>query len=244
LAYRPFSMRYGKMREERLWPGGPVLETHPGVFPLGTDAVLLAEFCAAPEHGRVCDLGSGTGFLLVRLLWENPGLTGTAAEIDYAAAENTRKNLLRNGLSERGDVFGGDLRQMPGDGEYDFAVSNPPYFPKESSGGSMARKETHLSLDELCAAAYRLLKPGGRFCVVHRLERLPLLLGTMYLKKLFPSRLRYVRHRQGKPVKLVLLEGVKDTKTEMLRLPDLILCHLDGTYTAETRRIYRMEEEI
>ena len=89
-----------------------------------------------------------------------------------------------------------------------------------------------------------LLKPGGRFCIVHRLERLPLLLGTMYLKKLFPSRLRYVRHRQGRPVKLVLLEGVKDCETEMLRLPDLILCHLDGTYTQETKRIYRMEETI
>ncbi|MBQ4321383.1 MAG: methyltransferase [Oscillospiraceae bacterium] len=239
MAYRPF---FCNMREERLWSGGPVLETHDGVFPLGTDSVLLADFCNAPKNGRVCDLGSGTGFLLLRLLWENPGLTGTAAEIEPAAAENSRVNLLRNGLSARGTVFAGDLRMLPGTEEYDLAVSNPPYFSKESPGRSPARKEMYLSVDELCASAYRLLKPGGRFCIVHRLERLPLLLGTMYLKKLFPSRLRYVRHRQGKPVKLVLLEGVKDCETEMLRLPDLIMCHLDGTYTQETKRIYRMEE--
>ena len=221
-----------------------MLETHDGVFPLGTDSVLLAGFCDAPKKGRVCDLGSGTGFLLVRLLWENPGLTGMAAEIDPAAAVNSRINLLRNGLSARGTVFEGDLRMLPGTEEFDLAVSNPPYFSKENPGSNPARKEMYLSVDELCTSAYRLLKPGGRFCVVHRLERLPLLLGTMYLKKLFPSRLRYVRHRQGKPVKFVLLEGVKDRETEMLQLPDLIMCHLDGTYTAETKRIYRMEETI
>ncbi len=238
MAYRPF---FCEMREERLWSDGPVLETHDGVFPLGTDSVLLADFCNAPKNGRICDLGSGTGFLLVRLLWENPGLRGTAAEIEPAAAENSRVNLLRNGLSPRGAVFAGDLRMLPGTEEYDLAVSNPPYFPKGSPGGSAARKETCLTFGELCLAAKGLLKPGGRLCVVHRPERAEALCGIMCANGLAPTRIRFVRERAEKAPNLVLLEGTKGGK-ECVTEPELILRGADGSYTQETRRIYRMEE--
>ena len=232
---------YG-MREEVLWPGGPVLETHPGVFPLGTDAVLLADFCNAPKEGCVCDLGSGTGFLLVRLLWENPGLFGMAAEIDAAAAENTRVNLRRNGLSGRGCVCEEDLRQMGEQGEFDLAVANPPYFPKESPGKNPARKETYLTFRELCETAFRMLKPQGRFCFVHRPERLAELCRTLEETGFTLSHRCTVRDRADKAPCLVLVEAVRDGKEKDCRCSELILRDENGGYTREYQRIYRMEE--
>ena len=46
------------MTEELLWPGGPVVRQAAGVFPLGTDSILLAHFAAPGPRDRVLDLGT------------------------------------------------------------------------------------------------------------------------------------------------------------------------------------------
>ncbi len=245
MAYRPFSMSLD-MKELQLWPGGPVLEQHDGVFPLGTDSVLLADFCHAPQRGSFCDIGSGTGFLSLRLLWERPELSGTAVEVSDAAAENTRQNLLRNGVADRCTVLQGDIREkslFPQGNLFDLIVSNPPYFPAESLGSSAARQERTLTFPALCAVAHRLLRFGGRFCVVHRTERLCELLSAMSAAGLEPKRLRFVQARVDTAPGVVLLEGRKGAAPGMLTEPVLLLRQPDGRDTEEYRRIYKLEAE-
>ena len=53
------------MRMERLGPF--LLRQPPGVFPLGEDALRLAAFATARRGWRVCDLGTGSGCLLLLL---------------------------------------------------------------------------------------------------------------------------------------------------------------------------------
>ena len=89
-------------------------------------------------------------------------------------------------------------------------VSNPPYFPPGSGrGDDPARMELHGGLEELCAAAGRLLKNGGRFALCHRPERLCDVLCTLRAHGLEPKRLKLVAHSPAHPPALLLVEAVK-----------------------------------
>ena len=152
---------------------GPYTLSWPeGVFPLGGDALALGEFATVRPRWRVCDLGTGSGALLLLLARRAEGLSLTGVERDPLAARTARDNLAANGLP--GELVLGDWREAPlPAGVFDLVVSNPPYFPPGSGrGNDPARMELHGGLEELCAAAGRLLKNGGRFALCHRPERL------------------------------------------------------------------------
>ena len=194
-------------KTERLGPY--TLSWKEGVFPLGGDALALGAFSTVKPGWRVCDLGAGSGALLLLLARRAEGLTLTGVDIDPLAAQTARENLEANGLA--GEIICGDLRAVPlPAGGFDLAVSNPPYFPLGSgTSGGPARSEECCSLEELCTAAGRLVKNGGRFALCHRPERLTDVLCTLRAHHLEPKRLKLVSHGPGHPPSLLLVEAVK-----------------------------------
>lgn len=192
--------------------GSYTLSWEDGVFPLGGDALALGAFSTVKPGWRVCDLGTGSGVLLLLLARRAEGLALTGIDIDPLSARIARENLESNGLP--GEILTGDLRREPlPAGGFDLVVSNPPYFPVGSGkSGGPARSEECCSLDELCAAAARLVKNGGRFSLCHRPERLVDVLCALRAHGLEPKRLKLVSHGPGHPPSLLLVEGVKQGK--------------------------------
>ena len=189
---------------------GPYTLSWPeGVFPLGGDALALGEFATVRPRWRVCDLGTGSGALLLLLARRAEGLSLTGVEQDPLAARTARDNLAANGLP--GELVLGDWREIPLPARaFDLVVSNPPYFPPGSGrGNDPARMELHGGLEELCAAAGRLLKNGGRFALCHRPERLCDVLCTLRAHGLEPKRLKLVAHSPAHSPALLLVEAVK-----------------------------------
>lgn len=180
-----------------------------GVFPLGGDALALGAFASVRPGWRVCDLGTGSGALLLLLARRADRLALTGVEVDPLSAQTARNNLDSNGLA--GEVVAGDLRTAPlPAGGFDLVVSNPPYFPVGSGkSGGPARSEECCSLAELCAAAGRLVKNGGRFALCHRPERLVDVLCALRSCRLEPKRLKLAAHGPGHPPSLLLVEAVK-----------------------------------
>lgn len=195
------------MRMERLDPY--TLSWEEGVFPLGGDALALGAFASVKPGWRVCDLGTGSGVLLLLLARRAENLRLTGVERDLLSARTARNNLEANGLA--GEVVAGDLRAVPlPAGGFDLVISNPPYFPVGSGlSGGPARSEEFCSLEELCAAAGRLVKNGGRFALCHRPERLADVLCALRIHHLEPKRLRLASHAPDHPPSLLLVEGVK-----------------------------------
>ena len=195
-----------------------------GAFPLGRDTLLLGAFPALRRGMRVCDLGCGAGALPLLLLGREPSLRVTGIELEAADAELARRNLADNGLA--GEIVTGDLRAatkaLPAGG-FDLVVSNPPWFPEGTGrSGGRARMEHACTLDELCAAAGRLLKSGGRFALVHRPERLADLLEGLRRHGMEPKRLRLVQHAHDSPPSACLLEGARQGRPGLAVLPALI----------------------
>ena len=230
-----------------LWAGGPVFRQDPGAR-LSTDSVLLADFVKLHGAERGIDLGCGAGILSLLLLCRGEKLHMTGLELREDAAALARENLARNGLSERSAVLTGDIREhrvLFSHGSFDLAVANPPYFPRGSGASSPdpgragAREERDCSLEELCAAAAFLLPTGGRFCLVHRPERLAELLVCLHESGLEPKRLRFVSARAESAPSLVLAEGRRGGRPGLVIEPPLVLQDAEGKESEEVRRIYR-----
>ena len=198
------------MKTEQL---GPYTLSWPeGVFPLGGDSLTLGEFATVKPRWKVCDLGTGSGALLLLLARRAEGLSLTGVEMNPLCVQTARDNLTNNGLS--GEIVEGDLRTAPlPAGSFDLVLSNPPYFPVNAgtSAGS-ARSEECCTLEELCAAAARLVKNGGRFALCHRPERLTDVLCTLRAHGLEPKRLKLIAHSPAHPPSLILVEALRQGK--------------------------------
>ena len=180
-------------------------------FKLGRDSVLLSGFCTLRPRWQVCDLGCGIGSLLLLLSQREAPLSRTGVELDPAAADLARRNLADNGLE--GTILTGDLRDrslLPGD-RFHLVISNPPYFRAGSGkSGGPARMDDACSVAELCGAAGRLTRTGGRFALVYRPERLAELFSALQAARLEPKRLRLLAYDPVKPPYAVLVEAVKE----------------------------------
>ena len=113
---------------------GPYTLCQPeGVFPLGEDALALGGFATVKRGWRVCDLGPGSGCLLLLLAGREEELRLSGVDRDPAAAQAARDNLARNGLS--GEIWTGDWGAVPfAPGSFDLVISNPPYYARGSGG--------------------------------------------------------------------------------------------------------------
>lgn len=196
------------------------LEQRPGVFPLGSDTLALGRFATVRKGWRVCDLGTGSGVLLLLLAARESRLELFGLDQDPAAAALAQDNLRHNDLE--GQIWTGSWSQTPfPPGSFDLVVSNPPYYaPGSGKDGGPARMERE-ELDALCRAAARLLRNGGRFALSFPTQRMVDLLEAMRRWDLEPKRLKLLSHTPTKPPYALLAEGVRQGKPGLQVLPCL-----------------------
>lgn len=221
---------------------GFTLDIAPGAFPLSTDSIALADFVHLPKKARVLDLGSGCGTIGIMLCAKDSGCTVIGIELDESAHRMALKNGSDNGLQDRFQSICGDFTQITNlvhPGSFDVCVSNPPYFTAGflSRVTPLARHEEACSLETLMESAARALKFGGDFCLVHKPERLAEIFAAACAKKLEPKRLCLLRHREGGPVSLVLVQCRKGAKPGLL-WEEAALHGKEGQPTAYYRQIY------
>ena len=240
------------VKQDQLWPGGFRFLFDDALFQPGTDSFLLGSFPLLRRGLRVCDLGAGTGLLGLLLLAREPDLQVINVELQPAAVAISRQNAALNDLTDRITNLQADLRdpaQLPSAGRFDLVVSNPPYF--DAARGASAREKSHslarsdetCTLPQLCAAAARLLRYGGSFCLVFRAERMAELFACLHEYALEPKRLRMVQNTAIAAPKLFLLEARKGGRPGLSVLPPLILRGEDGGETPELARIYFRDKE-
>ena len=235
------------VKRDTLWEGGYSFYFDDELFQPSTDSFVLSAFPRLKSGERVCDLGCGSGLLGILLLGREPNLFVTGVDIQSDPLALARRAAEENGLAERLTFHQADLRALKGVLEansFDLVISNPPYFRAgsgyEAAGTSRqtAREEKDCTIEDVCAAAARLLRFGGRFAVVFRPERLADLICAMRQVKLEPKTLRFVHHRPESTPSLILVEGKLGGKSGLTIAPPLILHHSDGTPSEEMNEIY------
>jgi release factor glutamine methyltransferase len=154
------------------------IEVSPATLIPRPDSETLIEAAVAVRAdralvGRILDLGTGTGALLLAALSEFPAAFGVGVDVVAAAAMLARRNAARLGLGGRCGVFVGDWAGSVG-GRFDLVLANPPYVARGEIGGLMPEVAGYEPLSALDGGvdgfdAYRviiadlprLLAPGG-----------------------------------------------------------------------------------
>lgn len=88
------------------------------------------------EGPAICEIGPGSGCIIVSLLHELPRARGVGLEISQAAMAVAQRNADSLGVADRIDLRLSNVFSSPEDGErFDLIVSNPPYVPEEDIAG-------------------------------------------------------------------------------------------------------------
>jgi tRNA1(Val) A37 N6-methylase TrmN6 len=135
-------------------------------------AWFAAEVVGATPPRRFADLGCGIGAVLLLLAWRFPEARGVGVEAQTISVDLARRSVAWNGVDGRCQVRRGDLRDagsLPEGGVFDLVTATPPYLPLGTAHGSRRAQwagchlEQRGGIEEYCAAAARLLTPGGWF---------------------------------------------------------------------------------
>ena len=216
-------------------------------FCFGMDAVLLAGFARVNPGERAIDLGTGTGIIPILLEARYEGEHYTGLEIQEEVAEMARRSVRLNGLEDKVDIALGDIKEASvrfGRAQFDVVTSNPPYM-NDAHGlknpdlpKAIARHEVLCTLDDVVREAAGLLKPGGRFYMVHRPHRLIEIINTLTKYKLEPKRMKLVHPFVDKDADMVLMEAVRGGKSMIKVEAPPVVYKEQGVYTDEIYSIY------
>ena len=216
-------------------------------FCFGMDAVLLAGFAKVKPEETMVDLGTGTGVIPILLEARSEGAHFIGLEIQEESADMARRSVAYNHLEDKITICTGDIKDATkifGASSYDVVTSNPPYMIGQhglvnpDSEKAIARHEILCTLEDVVSQAAGLLKPKGRFYMVHRPFRLPEIMAVMMKYRLEPKRMQLVYPYIDKEPNMVLIEGSLYGNPRMTVEKPLIVYKEPGVYTEEVITLY------
>lgn len=234
-------------RVDDLHRNGYMLIQNPKNFCFGVDAVLLTGFVNVKKDETVLDLGTGTGVIPILLEAKTEGKHFTGIEIQADSVDMAKRSVCMNELENKISIDLGDIKQLDSLyklSSFDVITSNPPYMNKgggiinDYSPKAIARHEILCNLEDIVYGTSKLLKPSGRFYMIHRPHRLTDIFVTLRKYKLEPKRLRLICSHIDKEPSMILIEAVRGGKPMLKIEPNLIIYKDDGTYTDEIIKIY------
>jgi tRNA1Val (adenine37-N6)-methyltransferase len=216
-------------------------------FCFGMDAVLLAGFAAVKPGEKSIDLGTGTGIIPILMEARYEGSHYTGLEIQEDMADMARRSVALNNLEDKVSIVTGDIKEASrlfGAASFDVVTSNPPYM-NDAHGlknpdlpKAIARHEVLCTLDDVVREAARLLRPGGRFYMVHRPHRLIEIITALTSYKLEPKRMKMVHPFVDKEANMVLIEAVRGGRSMIKVEAPIVVYKEQGVYTDEIYDIY------
>lgn len=219
----------------------------PQQFCYGIDAVLLASYARVREGELALDFCTGSGIVPVLLKAKTKGKHFTGLEIQHASADMARRSIAYNDLSQEIDIIEGDVckaEEYFAPSSFDVVTCNPPYMTgshgltNASEAKTIARHEVLCSFEDIARSAARVLKPKGRFYLVHRPFRLAEIMTTLKQYQLEPKRMQLVYPFIDKEPNLVLLEAARGGRPRITVEKPLIVYETPGVYTEEIRSLY------
>lgn len=234
-------------RIDDLQINGYRLIQNPDLFCFGCDAVLLSSYAKAKGGLRIIDLGCGNGVIPILLSAKTKAKEIVGLEIQEESVSLARRSVELNGLTDRVKIVQGDIKEAAnifGNSSFDVVTTNPPYMnsgcglTNDASAMTIARHEVLVSLEDIISQSARMLRPGGNFFMIHRPHRLTDIMALMREYKIEPKRMRMVHPYADKEPTMVLIEGNRGGRPNLIVEPPLVIYKDVNEYTEEVFRIY------
>ena len=218
------------------------------IFCFGMDAVLLCAFTRVEKGEEVLDLGTGNGVIPILLKGRTEGKHFTGLEIQDVNVNLARRSVQYNRIEDDVLIVQGDIKEASkifGGASFDVVTTNPPYMNENhglrnpESHKAIARHEILCTLEDVIREGTKVLKPGGRFNMIHRPHRLVEIIDLMKKYKVEPKRIRMVHPFADKEANMVLIEGIRGAKPMVKIEPPLVIYESAGVYTEEVKNLYQ-----
>lgn len=226
--------------------GYQIIQNRDG-FCFGMDAVLLSGFAKVKPGEKAIDLGTGTGIIPILLDAKNQGIHYTGLEIQEEVADMAARSVALNHLEDKITIVRGDIKEASrlfGAASFDVVTSNPPYM-NDAHGlknpvlpKAISRHEVLCTLQDVTREAARLLRPGGRFYLVHRPHRLIEIITALKSEGMEPKRMKMVHPFVDKEANMVLIEAVRGGRSMIKVEAPVVVYKEPGVYTDEIYTIY------
>ena len=192
-------------------------------FKFSLDSVLLAEFVKVDlKDKKLLDLCTGNA--PIPMILSNTGLEITGIELQKQVFCLAKKGVIINALNNIW-LINDDIKNIgnyfPGN-KFDIVTCNPPYFKYDGKSAineqlvkAIARHEIKIKLEEIIEIAYNNLRNRGKFCLVHRTERLVEIINLLNQADFGIKRMQFAFYNRNTDSTLVLIEAKKHTKNNI-----------------------------
>ena len=224
------------------------------MFSFSLDSTLLADFIQTKNANKIIDLCTGNAPIPLFLTLKTDACI-YGVELQEEVYKLAVKSVKINNFENQIKIINRDLKGIYkelGANSFDIVSANPPYFKyKETSNVNkndyltIARHEVMVTLEELIVEAKRLLVDGGRFYIVHRVNRLDDVIETLKKNKMGIKRIRFIYPKENSEDALsFLLEARKNKPSDPVVLQPIYVQDSTGDYTDEIRKIFNFKKII
>ena len=214
------------------------------LYNFSTDAVLLANFVEFKSKDIVFDLCSGNGVVGILGAIKNNYKKIYLVEIQKSLATLAQKSVKFNQL-ENVFVLNEDIKNLPNNfesGSVDVICCNPPYrkcdgqIQNQNEHISICNFEKKITLAEIIQTSSYLLKFGGKFYMVNSIDRLEETICLLNNYNFKTKILQIVNPKINKNANVFLIKAVKNAKSGIKVLPNLILNDENGKFLVKIKK--------
>ncbi len=184
-----------------------------------SDSVLLANYIKCKPKDVVVEFCAGSGVISVLLSGKQKLDKIYAFEIQEKLCDMFKKSISYNKLQDKIIAINDKLENSTNYISYevaDIVFCNPPYHEGGDTSDkkeiALATHEIQTSLDSIIASVNKVLKYGGKFFMVHRVERLVDVLTTLRKYKIEPKQMCIVYPKMTSEPVVFLLTAIKGGK--------------------------------
>ena len=191
------------------------------LYKFTSDSVLLSKFAVVKKGDVVADFCSGSGIVGFHLYGLNPCIKSMHFfEMQTELYALSQKSIEVNGLKDNFFAVNTKIQDIDSsfNEKFSLIVCNPPYMEEDRGASAefekiaVCKQELSLTLESLIKAVSKALRYKGRFCMIHRADRLVDIIYTMRKFNVEPKRLQFVSGGKKEPYAL-MVEGVKGGKS-------------------------------
>ena len=220
------------------------------MFSFSLDSMLLANFIDTTGAKRIIDLGTGNGPIPLFLTLKTKACI-IGVEIQKEVASLAKRSVELNHFEDQIEIINDDLKgiyKKVGANSFDIVSSNPPYFPyKEDSMINkndyltIARHEVKAKLTDIILEAKKLLIDGGRFYMVHRVNRLTEVIKALEDNNFGIKKMQMIYPKTDGDAMMFLVEARKNKPSDLKIIKPLYVYDGDN-YTSEVLEIFNFRK--